>query len=214
MLFFLALILYIASVVCCLICAITIKKPPVWVIRSAAGMHVLFLLLLIAYLIFQHQARLPVFLPLSLLFYCCSGIILFGLAINLQKKGWLKIYSGIFILTFPVFVVKPSVVIHFMLDMEIKSREPESFSVKDNVLLQFQPTSTGNDTTCCRYKLVMKHGIFTQTLKRDIKVVKTLDSIRTIEFNYPGDITLRGYFKDDKGNADSTLISIPHIEKK
>jgi|GEM_PF-2683761 len=215
MLFFLALILYIFSVVSGLVIFITIKNIPSKVLITGAVIHFLFLLMFLFYFFTRNLFQaLPLIFPLSLLFYCCSGLVLAGMTMHTHFFRWLKYYSILFIITFPVFIIKPSGLIHFLLDMQIKKEAATVFRIKDNMELHIQPTVIAGDTTGNYYKLVLKHGFFTQTLKRDIVLEHRLDSVRAISVSYPGNIILSGYYTDSGGNADSMEIIIPDVKKK
>lgn len=209
MLFFLALILYISSVVLCLVFFIALRKIKTPLFILAIGVHLTFLVLTIFYLLFtSNPESLPLIFPLSFFLYCCSGIVIFGIIVNSSKHLLVKIYFALFVITFPFFIIKPSFVIHALLHITLDQEKLDLFPIGKNIYLQKQSTISGNDSNHLAYKLVQKRGIFTTTLKRDIMFDYTIDSISTLQFNYPKSISIKIFGNNSAGIKDSSIISL------
>jgi len=213
MLFFLALICYITSLVGCLFLFIISKNISKIFISALAILHGVFFILTLVYLsIRTFNPELPMVFPLSFLFYCCTGLILFGAMVTSKNRIFFKLYFGIFMLTIPVFLIKPSGLVHMLLNMEFAPAENDTFVIKDHALLIRQQTTTGN-TAGSLYKFAMKRGFFTQTIKRDIRTEKPLDSIHTKSYNFPGTVILTGFFQNENGKTDSAEIIFQTLKK-
>lgn len=152
---------------------------------------------------------LPLLFPLSLLLTVCTGLLVSGHFIGRPGMHPIKIYLVLYPLTLIIFLIKPSVLIHFLVNMEFNTTVEKSFLLKDNLYLEKQNTFSVIDSAGIPYKLVKKNGFFTQTLKRDIYLPENSDSIQLTSPENKETIYFRAYFRNQQKKTDSTEILIP-----
>jgi hypothetical protein len=208
MIFFLALAFYLTTFVISLICFIAARKS-FKIFIAGLFFHFIFLLCFVINNIWNPVLNQigTMFFSFSLLFLCCSGMILFGLIINEPRKLYFKIYFGLYLLSFPVFIIKPSALINFLLYQEIKNIKQEQFLIQDNYFLEKQNTTTSKDNDVIPYKFVQKQGLFTKTIKRDISFGFKPDSVKTLLFQFPDSILIKAFGTKD-GKPDSLTKQI------
>lgn len=205
MLFYLAIVIYILSLAGSLILFIVSKKISSLVLNVLLAFHFLLLIPVLIRLLFKDAGfQLPFFIHISFLLFCCSGLLIFGILINKPKKKLMNLYFGVFMATVPMFIFKPSGLMHILLYMEIKNTKKESFAVGGNLFLEKQQTTAVSGHEHRSYKLVSKKGLYTKTIQRDILFRYPLDSLKTLAFHYPDSITIRAFFQISNQKTDST----------
>lgn len=198
---YLAIILYISNCVASLAIMIVGKNISKRIIHFLVSVHVLLLLF------FFSEKVLSLFSSSNnFLLFFCSGVLLCGYFLRMGKGWILKIYFFIYALSFPLFLVKPSLLIHFLMTANFNYKPIEEFHLTENYFLQQQ---TGSQV----YKLVSKHGIFTKTIERDIDFGAALDSVLVLKSD-SASIHTRGYFKSVNSQADSLDIMLKKLPER
>jgi hypothetical protein len=142
--------------------------------------------------------------------------LLCGLAWRSECPKILRIYFSIFALTIPLFIFSPSMLMNFLLTMNYSSTNGPTFPLYGNYFIEEQ-NSGGQDGTSIKYKVILKKGIFHQTIQRDISFEKKLDSIRVLEVNPGMNISLRGYTSTKthvSSEIDSMDVVVPLFNDK
>jgi hypothetical protein len=191
--FYLAIILYITSIVCGVILMFAVKNISRTKFSGFAFLHLVLIILFIVSTQLKKEApgQLPV-KNLFFLFVICSGIILFGLSWQSRVSIILKIYFSLFSLTLFLFLFSPSRMINFLLTARYADTLGKIIPLKENYFLEEQ-TSSMNGDSIPSYKLIRKHGMFHETIVRDIRFNGNLDSIHILEFIRGEHVIIRGY---------------------
>ncbi|MFM7216590.1 MAG: hypothetical protein ACKO1U_01075 [Bacteroidota bacterium] len=210
MTFYLSIIAYISSVIVSLVLMITGKGMPIGKFRLMAAIH---LMCGITYLLSLALSSLPASEPhlnLFFLFYICSGTCLAGLVWRTATSRLEKAYFSLFALTFPLFLFSPSMLVNFLLTTHYSDSIGKKFRLSGEYYLE-QQNSWAKDGSDKLYKLVLKRGIFHQTIARDIDFGSKIDSIKVIRFDPEDTTRVRGYvFREsfvDSG-IDSTDVQV------
>ncbi|MFZ7145818.1 MAG: hypothetical protein ACO1G6_10795 [Bacteroidota bacterium] len=198
--FYIAIILFIVSVIAGLIISIIGKNTSKEKFFLYAAIHGMFLFAFIASLILQKD---PHAFNYFFLTYICSGLILSGLAWRSNTNTVLKIYFSIFIITIGMFILSPSRLVNFLLTTKYKDTLGESFLVKENFFLERQSSSMSSENMPL-YKLIRKRGIFHSTIARDLNFNGQIDSIKVLDFDKSAQSIIRGY--TSKSTYVSTII--------
>lgn len=211
--FYLSLFVFIASLIAGLALMIAGKdmKRDRFLLLSA--LHGIFLFGFIASILLKKNDSENIYNYFFMAFVC-SGIILSGLSWRSQSPFALRIYFSIFILTIPMFLFSPSMLLNFLLTMNYSSTSGPVFQVTGRYFIERQTTTTSADGIP-HYKLIVKKGMFHETILRDIIFGGTLDSLRLIEFEKGIGIKIRGYTSRtthvsmdvDSADVEVTLIS-------
>jgi len=215
---YLAIILYIVSVVAGILALFAGK--------SISKINFLFLflihLLFIAGSIFatttgNKTAGYTSITSLSFLFTICSGLILFGISWNSNVYVILKFYFSLFSLTLLLFIFSPSRMINFLLTAKYADTMGKTFSLGENYFLEEQTSFMNGDAAIPHYKLVQKHGMFHETIERDIVFGGNLDSIKVLEFTEGKTVLVRGYSGKNtfvSSEIDSVDAAIKLVKEK
>jgi hypothetical protein len=99
--------------------------------------------------------------------------------------------------------------LNFLVTFKYTTSIGPQFYLGDKYFLEKQSTSKF-ENNIPSYKVVLKRGIFHQTIKRDISFNGTIDSVKVIEFNKGKTLTLRGYIL--RSTFVSTSIDSSDIE--
>ncbi|MFM2135495.1 MAG: hypothetical protein RL021_895 [Bacteroidota bacterium] len=189
MVFYLSIVLYIASVIAALILMITGKS---WTLKRfflLASIHICFILLyLLKGLRVEENASTNYFF----LFFVCTGTALSGLIWRITSPLLLRAYFSLFMLTFPLFLFSPSMLVNFLLTGKYTDTLGKTFCIKDNLFLEQQQGWKGTNGTFA-YKLVERHGIFHKPIARDIQFGGRIDSTRTLLLLKDSTTSIRGY---------------------
>ena len=189
--FYFSLFLFIISLIIGLALMIIGKNMSREKFLLLVSIHVIFLFAFIASLLLKKNNEV---LTYNYFFtaFTCSGIILSGLSWRSNSPMVLRIYFSIFALTIPLFLVSPSILLNFLLTMNFSSTNGPSFHLDKQYYLETQNTSAVEDKKP-HYKVILKRGLFHQTIKRDVVFGGKLDSIKVID-NDPGkSMNVRGY---------------------
>lgn len=209
MLFYLALTVYIFSVVGALVVFITVKKPGRQLIVAAVAIHLfLFIVFLINRIIVSPYSDYY----LSFTVFLSSGILLFALSLRISGSLLLRFYFGLFALTIPVFLISPSAVLRFSITGKLYSDSNEKIEIRENLILEPQTTFGILDKNNYLYKAVRIKGMFHQTLKRDIQTAGKIDSIKILNWEAENSVLLRAYFRKEtyvSDEQDSIDIDVP-----
>ena len=224
MLPYLALALYIISLIVSLILMLTAKRKDSahhstalrW-FKVAAGVH-LFLLLqfCIGRLISSNQTQTPLFLNLSFLFYFCTGTALCGWAIRTKISAWIKIYFAIFDASLIVFVLMPFNFSVFLLSAGFSESNEIKFPINNHYYIMEQG-KVMKQTGYPIYRVVKHHGMFNQTVQYNLDFGGALDSIHLISIVNDKSASIRAYIKNaDKQNMSDSVdadIKLQHESK-
>ncbi len=191
---YLAIILYIISVVAGILILFTGKNIPTKNFLIGALIHLLLIVLFCIKLTSTYQAIAgSSFFKLSFLFTICTGLVLAGISWKSNVHLSLKVYFSLFSLTLLLFLFSPSRLINFLLTASYSDTMGKTFSVSGNYFLEEQTSGMRNDNSIPHFKLIQKHGIFHETIQRDILFNGNPDSIKVVEFVEAKNAVIRGY---------------------
>ena len=203
MILYVAIIVYILSLIAGLFLMAAVKRISNVKFVFLGSVHILFLLVFVGSKISGAQSSTS----LSFLFFICTGIILAGLSWRSSIPMVFKIYFSLFSITVALFIFSPSRLMIFLLSGNYAETLGKTFEVGENYFLEQQNTSS---TDLPVYKLIKKHGLFHEAIQRDITFKGKLDSIHVIEFIPSEKAIIRGY------SGKSTFVStdIDSIDKE
>lgn len=216
MIFYFSVVLYITSVITALVLMILGKNMGARKFFMLSAVHFGFFAVFLASLFFLKPAVDTPPLNYFFLLFVCTGVMLSGLVWRIHVPRPARFYFSIFIVTFPLFLFSPSMLVNFLLTARYTDTLGKVFPVSGNYMLEPQNSwSTASDNN--KYKLVRKQGIYRQTIARDILFGGKLDSIKVIRFT-PGDKTvIRGYWGSItyvSAELDSTDAEISLIPRR
>ncbi len=209
MAFYLSLFIFIASLVIGLILMIGGKGMDRGRFLLLTAFHAIFFLAFISSLILKRNSGVTTFNYFFLAFIC-SGVVLCGLAWRSKAPHALKIYFSIFGLTIPVFLVSPSILLNFLLTMNLSGTNGPVFHLYGKYYLETQNSSNSEDDFP-HYKLVRMQGLFHKTIQRDLYFRGKLDSVKVIDNEDAGILILRGYTSRESyvsNETDSVDLSV------
>jgi hypothetical protein len=191
MIFYIAIVFYISSVIGALILMIAGKNISVNKLIIPGAIHAV---LLILFFLTRHTASNNEEQPVNffLLLFICSGVSLCGIVWRLKALLPIRIYFSVFAITFPLFLFSPSRLVNLLLTGAYADTSGKSFLISGNVFLEQQNSWSGNSNGL-RYKIIRKKGMFHETLARDVVFKGPIDSIRAILFKNGDTAILRGY---------------------
>ena len=221
MLLSITIILYITSCVTALLFLFGGKNlNPAW-FKVFASFHFIAAAFFVLNLISNKQEN-PHYL--SFLLFICSGIICFGITVALHSFLPFKMYFGIFVLSFALFLLSPSTLFNFLLTARFQSTSERFLIAQENIYLERQNSAFSNDEKNILYKLTEKHGLFHKTISRNLNFNGKLDSIKVLSFNKKESVIIRGYsgkktyVSDETDSSDITVDLNPkqrdEIERK
>ena len=187
--FYIAIIIFITSVVAGLISSIVGKNMSKEKFVLFASIHGMFLFAFIASLILRKDAAAYNYF---FLIYICSGLVLSGIAWRSNSFIGLKIYFSLFIITIAMFILSPSRLVNFLLTTKYQDTLGETFLLRENFYLERQSSSMHSDSMPL-YKMIRKRGLFHSTIQRDLNFNGKLDSIKVIDFDKSSLSLIRGY---------------------
>jgi hypothetical protein len=190
---YLAIILFIISIVTGIISLFAGGNFSKRNFFTGISIHVLFIILFIIYATAENKSTYPALFKLSFLFTICSGLILCGIAWKTSASFIFKTYFSLYLITILLFIFSPSRLINFLLSASYADTTGKTFNVKDNYFLEEQTSSMNSSPAVPVYKLVRKSGMFHETIQRNISFNGDLDSIRVLEFITNERALIRGY---------------------
>ena len=215
---YLAIILYILSIVGGLLALVAGKKVPQKRFLVGVSVHLLFIVLFVITITSgDKSATLPFFIRLSFLFVICSGLILAGVAWKSNVHILPRLYFSLFFLTLLLFLFSPSRTINFLLTARYADTLGKVFSVGENYFLEEQTSMVTGDAAIPHYKLILKHGMFHETIERDIVFGGNLDSILVLGFTAGKEAMIRGYRSKNtyvSTEIDSSDVSVKLAREK
>jgi Ca2+/Na+ antiporter len=208
MAFYLGLFVFIISVVVGLIVLIAGKGLKNEKFLLLVTIHFLLLLASLAFFAIKKNESGQVNFFFMLLI--CSGLILSGLAWRSAVSKYFRYYFTLYMLSIPLFLISPSQLMNFLLTASFTGTHEPLVHLEGRYFLEKQNTSRKkNDTEY--YKLILKKGMFHQTIQRDITFGNKLDSAKVIEFIEGQNMVVRGYtsvvthVSSDIDSSDQTL---------
>jgi hypothetical protein len=214
MTFYLGLFVFIISVVVGLIVLIAGKGIKNEKFLLIVIIHFFFLLAALAVLAFQKNEQGTG--NFFFLFFICSGLVLSGLAWRSPVSKYFRYYFSIYILTVPLFLISPSLLMNFLLTASFAGTDEPLLHLEGRYFLEKQNASR-NKNAGEYYKLIKKKGVFHQTIQRDITFGKKLDSVKVIEYIEGNSIRVRGYTSlvtHVSSDIDSSDQTLPLLSKK
>lgn len=222
LLFPFVIITFILSLVLCIVSATVSKKINSNVVRLIIVSHVILISTSLIFYFTGSKINAAVFFA----FYFCSGIILFGMVSRRIFPLPAKIYFGIFILSLPVFIFSPSMVLSLISLGELKKDLNSKVPLGNSFFLEKQQSMFSSNNPKLGYKVIKRIGYFNKTIARDLYFsASTLDSAKLIELKEGNGILVRGYFFNGKTkdsadvfaeefkNSRDTLIQIKKHKK-
>jgi hypothetical protein len=207
--FYSGLFIFIASVIAGLALMVGGKGMRRDKFMLLASIHLILLFAFIASLLLKNKDSVVEYNYFFTAFIC-SGLILSGLAWRSHAPKPMKIYFSVFALTLPLFLLSPSVLLNFLLSMNLSSTNGPSFHLDGQYYLETQSSSRSQDTFP-HYKVILKKGIFHQTIQRDIVFGGKIDSIKVLEKDEGKSLRIRGYtslvtyVSSDVDSVDQTI---------
>lgn len=187
--FYIAIIVFIISVIAGVISLIIGKNIPKEKFMLLVSIHGILLLAFFAILLLKKDSNSVNYF---FMFFICSGIVLSGLVWKSNVAKAIKIYFSLFAITIGMFILSPSRLVNFLLTSKYTETLGESFLVTENFFLERQSSSMHAEDHPL-YKLIRKRGIFHSTIQRDLDFSGKLDSIKVIDFDKSTRGLLRGY---------------------
>jgi hypothetical protein len=214
MLLYIAIIVYILSLITGLFLMVSVKAISTRAFVSIVAIHILLLLFFFfekySTTVSGHETPGSI----SFLLFICSGIILAGLSRSINIPLILKIYFSLFSITIALFLFSPSRLMVFLLSGNYSDSLGKTFSLQENYFIEQQNTSSSSQPV---YKLVKKHGLFHETIQRDIEFKGKLDSIRLIQFISGQSTVVRGYSGKEtfvSTEIDSLDVNLQLVKEK
>lgn len=152
-------------------------------------MHLMILFAFLASLVLSAGGKSPNYFFLT---YICSGILLSGLFLRSDFFTPVKVYFGLFALCLPLFIFSPSMLVNFLLTMSYSDSFGPKFPLTGKYYLESQNVIKENDSKPL-YKIMLKRGMYKQTIERDIEFAGRLDSVKVLEQNGNYSMRIRGY---------------------
>jgi hypothetical protein len=188
--FYLSLFIFIATLVIGLILMIVGKGMSRERFLLLFSFHLIFLLAFLLSIILKKNYEVT-FYNYFFMIFICSGVLISGLSWRSNSPTGIKIYLSVFILTIPLFLLSPSILLNFLLTMRFSSTTGPEYHLYDRYYLEIQ-NSTNEANVNPHYKLVLKQGLFHKTIQRNLSFNGKLDSIKVLD-NNEKNIRLRGY---------------------
>ena len=211
--FYLSLFVFIISLVAGLVLMIMAKGMHREKFLLLSSIHGIFLLAFLASLILQRSESAYNYF---FMMFICSGVVLSGLSWRSDSPQTLRIYFSVFALTFPIFLLSPSLLLNFLLTASFNKSTEQMLPLQGRYYLEKQNISRKKEDIE-HYKLILKKGIFHQTVQRDLSFGGKLDSVKVIQFE-PGEfIMIRGYTSQNtyvSTDKDSLDVQVPLASKK
>jgi hypothetical protein len=191
MAFYLTLSLYILTVLAGLILMISFHRLPRKAFNHMAMTHGL--LGAGAVLSFLARDGSDPNAPHYLLFaFIASGVLLSGLVWRVPASLPVRIYFGLFALTFPLFLFSPSMLVNFLLTLRYTDSLGKTFDLGNRYFLEEQQAVLRSKANV-QYKLVRKTGIYRSTVCRDLDFSGRIDSVRVLEAYGNDSLLVRAY---------------------
>lgn len=190
MTFYLSFIAFIISIIGGLILMLIGKNMGRDKFKLMASIHFILLLAFIASLILKKDNSIVVNNYFFTVFIC-SGLVLSGLAWRVENHKIVRYYFSLFLLTIPMFMFSPSMLMNFLFTTHYNSTTGQTFHLTGRYYLEQQNTVTETDDIL-HYKVITKNGIFHKTIQRDVVFHGTLDSAKVLKMD-SRIIVIRGY---------------------
>lgn len=210
MVFYLSIILFIASVIGGLVLVIIHKRMVREKFLFLGSLHLmLFLAWMASLLLKKDQEGTPY--NYFLLVFLCSGILFSGLAWRSEVPNLIKYYFSIYIITIPMFIFSPSMLVNFLLTGRYTDSLGKRFELGQRYFLETQGTVMSDDTLP-HYKVIRVKGMFHETLQRDVVFGGKVDSVKVLQLE-PGEmVEIRGYISKKsfvETQIDSSDLTLP-----
>jgi len=214
MLPYLALALYIISLITSLILMLTAKgKEGANVHRKVRGFKIAVAIHFLLLLLFMSRHLLSStsagFLNLSFLLYFCTGAALCGWAMRTTVPWLLKIYFLLFDASIVLFLIMPFNFSVFVLTADFKKSDEVKIPVNEHYYIMQQGTVM-QQSGYPIYRVVKHHGMFNQTVQYNLNFGGVLDSVHIISIINDKSANIRAYLKNPAkpNSADSSDVEI------
>ncbi|MBS1765336.1 MAG: hypothetical protein JSS90_10260 [Bacteroidetes bacterium] len=170
-------------------------------------------------LFFRHYAG---YLAIAFSSFVFTGILLFALVVRKNFSLPIKIYTSVFILTLPLFILSPSKLISIITVGHLSSTHAGEINIKDNYFLVKEHGMIQQQDSVATYKIIKRRGLFNQTLARGIHIGFSPDSVKFLFLDEKSEIQFRVYHVGssiiDSAEISANLIlksdSLINISKK
>lgn len=213
--FYLAIILFITSVICGLILVIVNKTLARDKFFLYAALHLILLFGFIGSLILKKPSAEVTF-SYFLLVFICSGIVLSAVSWRSAIPKVMRYYFSLYLLTLPLFLISPSMLVNFLLTGRYTDSVGKNFELGQRYFIETQGTVMKDDSVP-HYKLIRKKGMFHETIQRDIVFGGKLDSVRVLKLEANEIVEIRGYTSKltfVSTEIDSNDLTLPLTKKK
>jgi len=201
--FYIAIICFLVSVSIGLLLLAAGQKISRQILSMLGLLHVMVLFAFLASLVLSKGGDAPNYFFLA---FICSGVLISGPFARSAFPIYVRIYFGLFALTLPLFLFSPSMLVHFLLTMSYSSSFGPKFQLVGKYYLEAQNVIK-EDETKPLYKLMLKRGLYKQTIERDIRFSGKLDSVKVLEVNGAHSMRIRGYSSENT-YVSSTIDSL------
>lgn len=219
MIVYLALSVYIISLLLALVLVITGKKRSKSWFKAGLVFHLLFFVLFVFFCFGKNDIPDGSYFNYAFIAFLCSGLITGGLVLRSGAIRILKIYFSLFFLSLFFFFYSPSRFASFLLKGELNDHSPKKFFLFKNYFLE-QQAATPDFLQPYSYKLVQHFGLFHKTILRDIIFPGEPGSVKVLDDRNRDSVLLRVFYHQDahqKLKMDSTdlnLALVPEDGKK
>lgn len=205
LLFPVLIITYILSLVLCIVSASVSKKINIKTIYLIIAIHLILIFTTLLFYFIGSKINAAVFFA----FYFCSGIILFGMVSRKIFPLSAKIYFGIFVLSFPVFLFSPSMVLSVISLGELKKDLNSKLPLGKSFFLEKQQSMFTDSSTVLHYKVIKRIGYFNKTIARDLYFsASAVDSAKLIEMQEGKGVLVRGYFLNGEAKDSADVFAL------
>lgn len=174
------IITFVLSLVGCIVFAFISNKLSLNFLKLFRNIHVALILISIALFLLAKNHSIYNY---CVLFAFCSGLLLSGWTLRSSSASWLKLYFGLFLLSFAFFLYSPSKLFYTISGSLDKMIPPQNFNLKENYYLVEQQSMLSLNNEKVNYKLIQQFGIYKKTIKRDLNFGSRVNNVKIIEFN-------------------------------
>jgi hypothetical protein len=211
MTFYLSIIAYISSVIAALVLMITGKTMAAGKFRWMAGVHLFCGIVFILSILLTGKGPSVEHPNFFFLLFICTGTCLSALAWRTRITKAEKSYFSLFIVTFPLFLFSPSMLVNFLLTTRYTDSIGKKFPLQGAYALEKQNSWTEHGSEHL-YKVVLQRGIFHQTIARDVDFGGEIDSVKVVRFDINDSVRIRAYIIKESyvdTQMDSFEVTVP-----
>ncbi len=196
----------IITLVFCFVLALVVlllsTRIPKWVSYAMLSIHVF---LAATSVIFYLRHNHPGYVSIVFSSFVYTGILLFAFILRKNFPMPLKIYTAIFTLTLPLFILSPSRLISIITLGHLSATHAGELHITENYFLTKEQGMIQQQDSEATYKIIRRMGIFNKTLARNIQINFRPDSVKVLFLDEKSEIRLRVYQRTVSDSADISV---------